>query len=78
MPKHRNRRTFQERTGFPLKLLEPGYSGELEPPELEVLKTELTKNSKLRKRWGFKDNEIITLKKIKYIAENGVEENGQN
>ena len=78
MPKHRNRRTFQERTGFPLKLLEPGYSGELEPPELEVLKTELTKNSKLRKRWGFKDNEIITLKKIKYIAENGVEEDGQN
>ena len=78
MPKRRNRRTFQERTGFPLKLLEPGYSGELEPPELEVLKTELTKNSKLRKRWGFKDNEIITLKKIKYIAENGVEENGQN
>jgi len=76
MPKHR--RTFQERTGFPLKLLEPGYSGELEPPELEVLKTELTKNSKLRKRWGFKDNEIITLKKIKYIAENGVEEDGQN
>ena len=78
MPKRRNRRTFQERTGFPLKLLEPGYSGELEPPELEVLKTELTKNSKLRKRWGFKDNEIITLKKIKYIAENGVEEDGQN
>lgn len=78
MPKHRNRRTFQERTGFPLKLLEPGYSGELEPPELEVLKTELTKNSKLRKRWGFKDNETITLKKIKYIAENGVEEDGQN
>ena len=78
MPKRRNRRTFQERTGFPLKLLEPGYSGELEPPELEVLKTELTKNSKLRKRWGFEDNETITLKKIKYIAENGVEENGQN
>tara|TARA_Y100001951_G_C11212807_1_gene223968 strand:- start:153 stop:389 length:237 start_codon:yes stop_codon:yes gene_type:complete len=78
MPKHRNRRTFQERTGFPLKLLEPGYSGELEPPELEVLKTELTKNSKLRKRWGFEDNETITLKKIKYIAENGVEEDGQN
>ena len=78
MPKRRNRRTFQERTGFPLKLLEPGYSGELEPPELEVLKTELTKNSKLRKRWGFEDNETITLKKIKYIAENGVEENGHN
>jgi len=78
MPKRRNRRTFQERTGFPLKLLEPGYSGELEPPELEVLKTELTKNSKLRKRWGFEDNETITLKKIKYIAENGVEEDGQN
>ena len=78
MPKRRNRRTFQERTGFPLKLLEPGYSGELEPPELEVLKTELTKNSKLRKRWGFEDNETITLKKIKYIAENAVEEDGQN
>ena len=78
MPKRRNRRTFQERTGFPLKLLEPGYSGELAPPELEVLKTELTKNSKLRKRWGFEDNETITLKKIKYIAENGVEEDGQN
>ena len=78
MPKHRNRRTFQERTGFPLKLLEPGYSGELEQPELEVLKIELTKNSNLRKRWGFEDKEIITLKKIKYIAENGVEEEGQN
>jgi len=78
MPKRRNRRTFQERTGFPLKLLEPGYSGELEPPELEVLKTELTKNSKLRKRWGFEEKEPITLKKIKYIAEYGVEEDGQN
>ena len=78
MPKRRNRRTFQERTGFPLKLLEPGYSGELEPPELEVLKTELTKNSKLRKRWGFEEKETITLKKIKYIAEYGVEEDGQN
>tara|TARA_Y100000310_G_C19974771_1_gene487082 strand:- start:251 stop:481 length:231 start_codon:yes stop_codon:yes gene_type:complete len=76
MPKHR--RTFQERTGFPLKLLEPGYSGELEPPELEVLKTELTKNSKLRKRWGFEEKEPITLKKIKYVAQYGVEEDEQN
>ena len=78
MTKHRKRRTFQERTGFPLKLLEPGYSGELEPPELEVLQTELTKNSKLRKKWGFEEEEPITLKKIKYVAENGVEEDGQN
>ena len=78
MPKRRNRRTFQERTGFPLKLLEPGYSGELEPPELEVLKTELTKNSKLRKRWGFEEKEPITLKKIKYVAQYGVEEDEQN
>jgi len=68
MPKRRNRRTFQERTGFPLKILEPGYWGELTPSELEILKTELLKSNKLRKRWGFGETERITNKKIQERA----------
>ena len=78
MKQRRNRRTFEERTGFPLKLLKPGYSGDLDADELAVLSTELNRSSKLRKRWGFKDNEKVTIKRIRELALGESEKNGQD
>ena len=67
MPK----RTFTEKTGYPAKILEPGYWGELTPEELKVLKIELQNRSKLRKRWGFTEDEKLTNKKIQAKALGG-------
>ena len=64
MPK----RTFTEKTGYPAKILDPGYLGEMTPEELQVLKIELQNRSKLRKRWGFTEDERITNKKIQAKA----------
>jgi len=71
MKKRKHRRTFEERTGFPLKLLKPGYSGELSSEELGVLIDEIKRNSKVRKRWGFEENERVTKKKIQEVALEG-------
>ena len=68
------KRTFTEKTGYPAKILDPGYLGELTPEELKVLKTELQNRSKLRKRWGFTEEERLTNKKIQAKA---MEENDQ-
>ena len=78
MAQRRNRRTFEERTGFPLKLLQPGYSGNLDSDELVVLITELKRSSKLRKRWGLKENEKITSERIQELSLGGSEDNGQD
>ena len=64
MPK----RTFTEKTGYPAKILIPGYLGELSIEELSILKIELGNRSKLRKRWGFQEGERITNKKIQEKA----------
>ena len=78
MKQRRTRRTFEERTGFPIKLLQPGYSGELDSDELTVLIAELKRSSKLRKRWGLKDNEKITMERIQELSLGGSEDNGQD
>ena len=64
----RRTRTFTEKTGYRAKILDPGYLGELSSEELQVIKTELNNRSKLRKRWGFKEGEKITNKKIQAKA----------
>ena len=46
MKRRRHRQTFTEKTGFPAKLLVPGYSGELTAEELQIIKTELQNRSK--------------------------------
>lgn len=74
MKKRKYRRTFEERTGFPLKLLQPGYSGDLSPEELDALIDEIKRNSKVRKRWGFTEKERVTKKKIKDMALSGGED----
>ena len=71
MPK----RTFTEKTGYPAKILDPGYLGEMSPEELKILKIELQNRSKLRKRWGFAEDENITHKKIQ---EKALEESGSD
>ena len=68
MKQRRNRRTFQERTGCDVRLLTPGFGGELSPKELETLQKELERRSKLRKQWGFEEQEQITKKKLQEIA----------
>jgi len=74
MKKKKSRRTFEERTGFPLKLLQPGYSGELSSEELGVLIDEIKRNAKIRKRWGFSENERVTKKRIQAVALKGEED----
>ena len=37
-----------------LRLLEPGWAGELAPDELEFLQSDLAKDKKLAFRWGFR------------------------
>jgi len=64
----RKSKTFEERTGFPKKLLTPGYSGELSPEELEVLIVELIRSVKVRRRWGFEEGESITKNRIQELA----------
>ena len=71
MPK----RTFIEKTGYPAKILDPGYLGEMSSEELKILKIELQNRSKLRKRWGFTEEETITHKKIQ---EKALEESGSD
>ena len=67
----RNRKTFTERTGYPAKILELGYLGEISPAELKVIKRELQNRSKLRSRWGFAEGENITDTKIQEKALGG-------
>jgi hypothetical protein len=62
MPKFK--KTFTDRTGYDIRLLTPGYGGELGPEELEALKQELLRRPGLRERWGFGEKERITMQKI--------------
>ena len=72
--RRRRRKSFTEKTGYSSRLLDPGYSGELGEDELKVIKKELVNRSRLRKRWGFGEEERITNKKIQDKAMNGVED----
>ena len=75
MPKFKStRKTFTDRTGYDIRLLTPGYGGELGPEELEALQQELLRRPGLRARWGFEPNERITKKKIQKISLEGIQE----
>ena len=62
------KKTFTDRTGYDIRLLTPGYSGELSPEELEAVQEELIRRPGLRKRWGFNEKERITKTKIQRMA----------
>ena len=62
------KKTFTDRTGYDMRLLTPGYSGELSPEELEAIQEELIRRPGLRKRWGFNEKERITKTKIQRMA----------
>ena len=68
------KKTFTDRTGYDIRLLTPGYGGELGPEELEALQQELLRRPGLRERWGFRPNERITKKKIQKISLEGIQE----
>ena len=65
------KKTFTVRTGYDIRLLTPGYGGELGPEELEALQQELQRRPGLRERWGFGENERITKKKIQKVSLEG-------
>ena len=62
------KKTFTDRTGYDIRLLTPGYSGELSPEELGAVQEELIRRPGLRKRWGFNEKERITKTKIQRMA----------
>ena len=72
MPRFKStKKTFTDRTGFDIRLLTPGFGGELDDEELEALKEELLRRPGLRERWGFGEKERITKKKIQQISLEG-------
>ena len=72
MPRFKStKKTFSDRTGFDIRLLTPGFGGELDDEELEALKEELLRRPGLRERWGFGEKERITKKKIQKISLEG-------
>lgn len=72
MPRFKStKKTFTDRTGFDIRLLTPGFGGELDDEELEALKEELLRRPGLRERWGFGEKERITKKKIQKISLEG-------
>ena len=62
------KKTFTDRTGYDMRLLTPGYSGELSTEELEAVRHELLRRPGLRKRGGFGEKEHITKKKIQRVS----------
>ena len=72
MPRFKStKKPFTDRTGFDIRLLTPGFGGELDDEELEALKEELLRRPGLRERWGFGEKERITKKKIQKISLEG-------
>ena len=73
MPKFKSSKTtFRDRTGYDIRLLTPGFGGELDDDELKALKEELLRRPGLRERWGFGEKERITKKKIQKVSLEGV------
>jgi len=62
------KKTFTDRTGYDVRLLTPGYSGELSPEELKAVQEELVRRPGLRKQWGFGAKESITKTKVQRMA----------
>jgi len=72
MPKFKSpKKTFTDRTGYDIRLLTPGFGGELDEDELETLRQELLRRPGLRERWGFEEKERVTKKKIQRVALEG-------
>ena len=75
MPRFKSsKKTFTDRTGFDIRLLTPGFGGELDDDELTALKEELLRRPGLRERWGFGEKERITKKKIQKVSLEGIHE----
>ena len=73
IPKFKSSKTtFTDRTGYDIRLLTPGFGGELDDDELKALKEELLRRPGLRERWGFGEKERITKKKIQKVSLEGV------
>ena len=73
MPRFKSsKKTFTDRTGYDIRLLTPGFGGELDPDELEALQKELQRRPGLREKWGFGEKERITKKKIQKVSLEGI------
>jgi len=57
---------------YKIKLLEPGWAGELIPDELAYIKSELRKSPTLRRKWGFRPSlRRLSGDRIQAVARNG-------
>jgi len=73
MPRFKStQKNFADRTGYDIRLLIPGFGGELDTEELEALQNELQRRPGLRERWGFGEKERITKKKIQRVSLEGI------
>ncbi len=73
MPRFKSsKKTFTDRTGYDIRLLTPGFGGELDPDELEAVQKELQRRPGLREKWGFGEKERITKKKIQKVSLEGI------
>ena len=72
MPRFKStKKTFTDRTGYDIRLLTPGFGGELGEDEVAAIQKELQRRPGLRERWGFNQTERITKTKIQKVSLNG-------
>jgi hypothetical protein len=56
-----------------MKLLEPGWAGELGRDELAYIKSELKKSPSLKRRWGFRPTaKRFSERQIRAVARDGI------
>lgn len=63
----------KKKSNFDENLLIPGWAGELEDDELAIILNSLRDSKRLRKKWGFKENQkVFQERKIRKIAMEGI------
>lgn len=61
---------------YKIKLLQPGWAGELNPDEFACVKSELRKSPTLKRRWGFRPSaKRLSENRIRSVARNGIPTN---
>lgn len=60
--------------GLHEKLLQPGWAGELDPPEFALVKAQLQQSPSLKRRWGFRPSaKRLSEAHIRSVAMNGLQ-----
>lgn len=57
---------------YRVKLIEPGWAGELSPAEFAYIKSQLKQSPSLKRRWGFRpSSKRFSESRIRMVARNG-------